>query len=70
MAWPNGWWAPDEQTDAVHPRHGLDARRLLADPRVPAASGAGNRQKVPGSVTGTGKSAITSNYSATLGLSA
>ncbi|WP_269150165.1 hypothetical protein [Pseudomonas lactis] len=43
---------------------------MLADPRVPAASGAGNRQKVPGSVTGTGKSAITSNYSATLGLSA
>ena len=35
-----------------------------------SASGAGKRQKVPGDVTGTGKSAITSNYSATLGLSA
>jgi multidrug efflux system outer membrane protein len=35
-----------------------------------SASGAGKRQKVPGALTGTGKSAITSNYSATLGLSA
>ena len=35
-----------------------------------SATGAGKRQKLPGSVTGTGKSAITSNYSATLGLSA
>lgn len=35
-----------------------------------SASGAGKRQKVPGDLTGTGKSAITSNYSATLGLSA
>lgn len=35
-----------------------------------SASGAGKRQKVPGDVTGTGKSAITSSYSATLGLSA
>ncbi|WP_438868332.1 AdeC/AdeK/OprM family multidrug efflux complex outer membrane factor [Pseudomonas sp. L1(2025)] len=35
-----------------------------------SASGAGKRQKVPSDVTGTGKSAITSNYSATLGLSA
>ncbi|NMX76650.1 AdeC/AdeK/OprM family multidrug efflux complex outer membrane factor [Pseudomonas sp. WS 5532] len=34
-----------------------------------SASGAGKRQKVPGDLTGTGKSAITSNYSATLGLS-
>ncbi|MGR3889140.1 AdeC/AdeK/OprM family multidrug efflux complex outer membrane factor [Pseudomonas sp. 1152_12] len=35
-----------------------------------SATGAGKRQKLPGDVTGTGKSAITSNYSATLGLSA
>ena len=35
-----------------------------------SATGAGKRQKLPGGVTGTGKSAITSNYSATLGLSA
>ncbi|MDQ0741031.1 efflux transporter outer membrane subunit [Pseudomonas sp. W4I3] len=35
-----------------------------------SATGAGKRQKLPGSVTGTGKSAITSSYSATLGLSA
>lgn len=35
-----------------------------------SANGAGKRQKLPGEVTGTGKSAITSNYSATLGLSA
>ncbi|WP_455825984.1 AdeC/AdeK/OprM family multidrug efflux complex outer membrane factor [Pseudomonas graminis] len=35
-----------------------------------SASGAGKRQKLPGEVTGTGKSAITSSYSATLGLSA
>ncbi|WP_404483564.1 efflux transporter outer membrane subunit [Pseudomonas sp. HT11] len=37
---------------------------------APPATGAGKRQKLPGDVTGTGKSAITSNYSATLGLSA
>ncbi|QDG55848.1 efflux transporter outer membrane subunit [Pseudomonas sp. NIBRBAC000502773] len=35
-----------------------------------SATGAGKRQKLPGDVTGTGKSAITSSYSATLGLSA
>ena len=35
-----------------------------------SATGTGKRQKLPGSVTGTGKSAITSSYSATLGLSA
>ncbi|WP_455883679.1 AdeC/AdeK/OprM family multidrug efflux complex outer membrane factor [Pseudomonas putida] len=35
-----------------------------------SANGAGKRQKLPGEVTGTGKSAITSSYSATLGLSA
>ncbi|MBD8097118.1 AdeC/AdeK/OprM family multidrug efflux complex outer membrane factor [Pseudomonas fluorescens] len=35
-----------------------------------SATGAGKRQKLPEGVTGTGKSAITSNYSATLGLSA
>jgi len=35
-----------------------------------SATGAGKRQKLPADVTGTGKSAITSNYSATLGLSA
>lgn len=35
-----------------------------------SATGLGKRQKIPGDVTGTGKSAITSNYSATLGLSA
>ncbi|WP_242199242.1 MULTISPECIES: efflux transporter outer membrane subunit [unclassified Pseudomonas] len=35
-----------------------------------SATAAGKRQKLPGDVTGTGKSAITSNYSATLGLSA
>lgn len=35
-----------------------------------SADGAGKRQKLPGDVTGTGKSAITSSYSATLGLSA
>ena len=35
-----------------------------------SATGAGKRQQLPGDVTGTGKSAITSNYSATLGLSA
>ncbi|AZF06230.1 efflux transporter outer membrane subunit [Pseudomonas sp. R5-89-07] len=35
-----------------------------------SATGAGKRQKLPGAVTGTGQSAITSTYSATLGLSA
>ncbi|MFC6335256.1 efflux transporter outer membrane subunit [Pseudomonas sp. CCM 7891] len=35
-----------------------------------SASGAGQRQKLPGDITGTGKSAITSSYSATLGISA
>ncbi|QLG92383.1 efflux transporter outer membrane subunit [Pseudomonas yamanorum] len=35
-----------------------------------SASGAGKRQKLPGDLTGTGKSAITSSYSATLGVSA
>ncbi|WDU64245.1 AdeC/AdeK/OprM family multidrug efflux complex outer membrane factor [Pseudomonas poae] len=35
-----------------------------------SATGAGKRQKLPGDVTGTGKSAITSSYSATLGISA
>ncbi len=35
-----------------------------------SAAGAGKRQKVPADVTGTGKSAITSSYSATLGISA
>ena len=35
-----------------------------------SATGAGKRQKLPGDVTGTGQSAITSSYSATLGLSA
>ncbi|TFF13602.1 efflux transporter outer membrane subunit [Pseudomonas sp. BCA14] len=35
-----------------------------------SANGAGKRQKLPANVTGTGKSAITSAYSATLGLSA
>ncbi|MBY8945012.1 AdeC/AdeK/OprM family multidrug efflux complex outer membrane factor [Pseudomonas sp. SH10-3B] len=35
-----------------------------------SATGAGKRQKLPGDVTGTGQSAITSNNSATLGLSA
>jgi multidrug efflux system outer membrane protein len=35
-----------------------------------SATGAGKRQRLPGAVTGTGTSAITSSYSATLGLSA
>jgi len=35
-----------------------------------SATGAGKRQRLPGDVTGTGKPAITSNYSATLGISA
>ncbi|MGY2377801.1 efflux transporter outer membrane subunit [Pseudomonas sp. SDO524_S393] len=35
-----------------------------------SATGAGKRQRLPGSVTGTGQSAITSSYSATLGISA
>ncbi|AZF00865.1 Multidrug efflux system, outer membrane factor lipoprotein OprM [Pseudomonas orientalis] len=35
-----------------------------------SATGAGKRQKLPEGVTGTGQSAITANYSATLGLSA
>jgi len=35
-----------------------------------SASGAGKRQKLPGDLTGTGKSAITASYSATLGVSA
>jgi len=35
-----------------------------------SATGAGKRQRLPGDVTGTGKPAITSSYSATLGLSA
>src|SRR5471030_353906 len=34
------------------------------------ASGSGNRQRVPGNVTGTGKPAISSVYTATLGISA
>ncbi|RMT96878.1 hypothetical protein ALP39_01448 [Pseudomonas marginalis pv. marginalis] len=35
-----------------------------------SATGAGSRQRVPGEVNGTGKPAITSTYSATLGISA
>ena len=35
-----------------------------------SATGAGTRQRVPGAVNGTGKPAITSTYSATLGISA
>ncbi len=35
-----------------------------------SATGAGKRQRLPGDVTGTGKPAITSSYSATLGISA
>ncbi|TFY85358.1 AdeC/AdeK/OprM family multidrug efflux complex outer membrane factor [Pseudomonas nabeulensis] len=35
-----------------------------------SADGAGKRQRLPGDVTGTGKPAITSSYSATLGISA